>query len=148
MNIYLASSWRNPYHKGMLVSLREWGHEVYDFKAPEHVPFRWDAISQSWQAWSPETYLVQLTTNPLCTAGYAQDAAAMRKADAGVLLLPCGRSAHLEAGYFVGAGKPLLIFIPERIEPELMYLMADSVHTCVDGLRVALEDIESAQKGE
>jgi nucleoside 2-deoxyribosyltransferase len=47
----------------------------------------------------------------------------MQWADAGVLLLPCGRSAHLEAGYFVGSGKPLFVLLADG-EPELMYRMA------------------------
>lgn len=38
-----------------------------------------------------------------------------------------GRSAHLEAGYFVGAGKPLFILILEKCEPELMYKMATAI---------------------
>ena len=46
----------------------------------------------------------------------------MQWADTGVLVMPCGRSAHLEAGYFVGAGKRLIILINDS-EPELMYKM-------------------------
>ncbi len=49
-------------------------------------------------------------------------------ADACVLVLPCGRSAHLEAGYFAGAGKPLLILLADG-EPELMYKMASEIYT-------------------
>ena len=30
--IYLAASWRNPYHADMLTLLRNARHEVYDFK--------------------------------------------------------------------------------------------------------------------
>jgi hypothetical protein len=41
--------------------------------------------------------------------------------------MPCGRSAHLEAGYFVGAGKPLYIVIYDPCEPELMYKMATQI---------------------
>ena len=33
-------------------------------------------------------------------------------------------AALREAGWACGAGKPTSIFIPERIEPELMYLLA------------------------
>lgn len=42
-------------------------------------------------------------------------------------LLPSGRSAHIEAGYFVGARKPLHILLTTEQEPELMYLMATSI---------------------
>jgi hypothetical protein len=47
----------------------------------------------------------------------------MQWADTGVLVLPSGRSAHLEAGYFNGAEKDLFILMVEPQEPELMYLM-------------------------
>ena len=48
----------------------------------------------------------------------------MEWADAFVLLMPCGRSAHLEAGWAIGAGKPTAILLSAG-EPELMYKMAD-----------------------
>jgi nucleoside 2-deoxyribosyltransferase len=48
---------------------------------------------------------------------------ALEDCDACVLVMPCGRSAHLEAGFAIGAGKPTAILISEG-EPELMYKMA------------------------
>ena len=50
-------------------------------------------------------------------------------ADAGVLLLPCGRSAHLELGYLIGQGKPTSILLTDG-EPELMYSLASRL--CCD----------------
>ena len=58
----------------------------------------------------------------------------MEWADTGVLLLPCGRSAHLEAGYFVGANKDLFVCILELPEPELMYRMATKICVGLDRL--------------
>jgi hypothetical protein len=50
----------------------------------------------------------------------------MLDAEACVLCLPSGRSAHIEAGYFVGARKRLIVLTNGvRMEPELMYKMAD-----------------------
>jgi hypothetical protein len=41
---------------------------------------------------------------------------------------PCGRSAHLEAGWAIGQGKPTAILLHEdKFEPELMYRMADLI---------------------
>jgi nucleoside 2-deoxyribosyltransferase len=42
-------------------------------------------------------------------------------ADCCVLVLPCGRSAHIEAGYMAGRGKPVWVLAVEPCEPELMY---------------------------
>ena len=47
--------------------------------------------------------------------------------DTCVLVLPCGRSAHTEAGWMAGAGKRVLAYIPEMLEPELMYKLFDAV---------------------
>jgi nucleoside 2-deoxyribosyltransferase len=49
---------------------------------------------------------------------------ALNAADVTVLVLPCGRSAHLEAGYTAGQGKPVVILLDQTFEPELMYKMA------------------------
>ena len=34
--IYVASSWRNQYFPEVVKKLREYGHEVYDFRNPPH----------------------------------------------------------------------------------------------------------------
>ena len=44
-----------------------------------------------------------------------------------MLVLPCGRSAHTEAGWMAGAGKRVIAYIPEMVEPELMYKLFDAV---------------------
>ena len=45
--------------------------------------------------------------------------------DAAVLVLPAGRSAHLEAGYMVGCGKPVYILWDETPKlPEIWYWVA------------------------
>lgn len=125
--IYLASSWRNLNQPLVLEILREAGHEVYDFRHPAegNNGFHWSEIDRRWQAWSPAQFLAALT-HPVAKNGFQYDWQAMQWADTGVLLLPCGRSAHLEAGYFVGAGKPLYILLSDG-EPELMYKMATGI---------------------
>ena len=55
------------------------------------------------------------------------DFAAMRWADVGLLVLPCGRSAHLELGWMAGAGKRTIILTQDNEEPELMALLADHI---------------------
>ena len=58
---------------------------------------------------------------------FHNDIKAMEACDACVLVLPCGRSAHTEAGWFAGRGKKTVVYIPERLEPELMYKLFDGV---------------------
>ena len=53
--------------------------------------------------------------------------AAMLWADTCVLVLPCGRSAHTEAGWFAGKGLKTIVYMPEKQTPELMYKLFDGV---------------------
>jgi hypothetical protein len=129
--IYVASSWRNTYQPNVVKVLRDQlRHEVYDFhNPPGKAGFKWADIEVSWQSWTMERYRELLTTTPDASFGFIADYRAMQWADTCVLVLPCGRSAHLEAGYFNGSNKRLIIYIPEPIEPDLMYLMAN--HICL-----------------
>lgn len=128
-HIYVASSWRNPEHPMVVEVLRRAGHEVYDFRNPRpgDSGFAWAQIDPDWLAWEPRPFRDALN-HPTAQAGFASDFEAMERADTFVLALPCGRSAHLEAGWAIGAGKTTAILLHEdKFEPELMYLMADLI---------------------
>ncbi len=122
MKIYVASSWRNDYQQEVVKQLREAGDEVYDFKNPPGgTGFDWADIDPQWQAWDNQTYFAALD-HPIAEAGFKSDFDAMEWADACVMVMPCGRSAHVEAGWMQGAGKTTVILATEA-EPELMYKM-------------------------
>jgi len=126
--VYVASSWRNQYQPAVVSMLRNEQHQVYDFRNPPgKAGFQWKDIEDDWQTWTMDRYRTLLQTTPDAAFGYTADRRAMQWADTCLLVLPCGRSAHLEAGYFHGANKRLVIYIPEPIEPDLMYLMADYI---------------------
>ena len=55
------------------------------------------------------------------------------------IMLPCGRSAHTEAGWFAGRGKLTIAYIPERQEPELMYKLFNKVCCSIEELIEALK---------
>ena len=142
MNIYVASSWRNELQQEVVAALRLNGHIVYDFRnpAPGNHGFHWSEIDPAWQSWTPWQFRLALL-HEIAQRGFKSDFDAMRAADAGVLVMPCGRSAHLEAGYFVGAGKPLLILLAEG-EPELMYNMAQRHCLSIPELCVHANEID------
>ena len=159
MKLYVASSWRNSDQPDVVRLLRGAGHEVYDFRHPpggDHLGFSWsdtldDPNELPWQEWDADRYLAALRS-PIAHAGFASDFGAMQWADAGVLVLPCGRSAHLEAGWMLGAGKPVWILLDEIgglvspangfANPELMYLVAgvDKLVRSIDELIEAIPD--------
>ncbi len=124
-NIYLASSWRNEEQPYYVAALRKDGHEVYDFRV-QNAAFNWKEIDLDYLHWSADEY-VKALTHPLAKIGFENDFTAMERSDTGVLLLPCGRSAHLELGWMAGAGKHTIIVTRDGEEPELMAKMADHV---------------------
>lgn len=127
--IYVASSWRNKIQQDVVAALREVGHEVYDFKnpSPDNHGFHWSEVDPEWKVWTPERYR-NLLDHPVAKKGFKSDWEAMLWADTCVLVLPSVRSAHIEAGYFVGAHKRLVILLDaEGFEPELMYKMAGRI---------------------
>lgn len=133
--IYVASSWRNEYYPEVVQKLRDSGFDVYDFRNPPSGDegFHWCNVSDKWLDWTPEEYRDNLM-HPLAERQFANDIKAMESCDICVLVLPCGRSAHTEAGWFAGKGKKVIAYIPTKQEPELMYKL-------FDGIAVSLNDL-------
>jgi hypothetical protein len=130
MKVYVASSWRNIQQPEVVAVLRRVGHEVYDFKnpGPGDKGFGWSAIDPNWRDWTPDEFICALD-HPIARRGFENDMRALVECEACVLVLPCGRSAHLELGYAVGALKRSIVLMPNPNEPELMYRMCDRVCT-------------------
>lgn len=122
--VYVASSWRNYLQPAVVAVLRASGIDCYDFKnpAPEKSGFSWKSIDPNWQQWTPQQWRDAIG-GPIAKEGYALDKGGMDKADACVLVLPAGRSAHLEAGYMAGQGKPVFTLALAKEEPDLMTLL-------------------------
>ncbi len=140
--IYVASSWRNPIQQEIVSTLRNAGHHVYDFRnpAPGTHGFAWSEIDPDWLRWTPKKFVADLYSgHPTIKRGFGLDKAALDWCDTCVCVLPCGRSAHLEAGYAAGKGKYTIFFLhPDKFEPELMYLLGDGCVTSFSELLSAL----------
>lgn len=134
--VYVASSWRNPLQPGICAALRSAGIEHYDFRNPpggtgfswrevkSDVPSR-EGIAAKGSDWEDVHEYLRMVDHPRAIDGFEADFAAMDRADTFVLVLPCGKSAHLELGWAVGAGKRTAILLEDPVEPELMYKMVD-----------------------
>lgn len=138
IRIYVASSWRNPLQQEIVARLREEDFEVYDFKNPPgRTGFAWSDIDPDWQKWNATQFVAALG-HPIAQAGFSSDMGALAICHACVCVLPCGRSAHLELGHAVGAGKFTAVLLGKDEEPELMYRMCDLVTDDIDQIIVEL----------
>lgn len=146
--VYVASSWRNNIQVAVVHALRAAGIPCYDFKNPEGgTGFHWSEVMPSFnsgdQLADADEYIKALE-HPRSVEGFRSDYDAMERADAFVLVLPCGRSAHLEAGWAMGMKKPTFILLDgalhpnNMVTPELMYKM---VETCGGGISDSLFDL-------
>lgn len=138
--IYVASSWRNPMQPAVIEVLRAAGLYCYDFRNPEGgTGFSWKdvkpdstpGVAGKGSDWETRDDYLSMVNHPRALEGFDADFAAMEKADTFVLVLPCGKSAHLELGWAVGAGKRTAILLEDPVEPELMYRMVDHLSTSV-----------------
>ena len=139
--VYVASSWRNLMQEAVCATLKAAGIPHYDFKNPEGgTGFSWSEVKTRTPSvpprdtpdmkpkgsdWEHREEYLQMIAHPRAVEGFNADFAAMHKADTFVMVLPCGKSAHLELGWAIGAGKRTAILLEDPIEPELMYRMVD-----------------------
>jgi hypothetical protein len=144
MRVYVASSWRNERQQEVVKRIREAGHEVYDFRnpEPENHGFHWSEIDPQWKTWTSKQFKDALD-HPIAEAGFERDFSAMMWSDACVLVMPCGRSAHLELGWCAGAKKiSIILLAKEPDEPELMYKLADHICLSIHEVMKILQDYE------
>ncbi|KFN07251.1 MULTISPECIES: hypothetical protein [Paenibacillus] len=126
--IYIASSWKNAEQVQTLAAqLREVGFQVDDFTDDSRGRF---VFHYSEFAGLEELDAISFLQHDQARRAFNEDKKWLDWADAVVLLLPAGRSAHLEAGYAKGCGKRLVIYQPGRFptgEFDVMYGFADLI---------------------
>lgn len=143
MKIYIASSWKNSELCLSLADLfRAWLHEVdcfcdtstgrYVFHFTEMVEDEKDLETLN---------AIRFLADHRSQKAFKEDKTWLDWAEAVVMVLPCGNSAHLEAGYKRGQGGKLFILgeFPAG-EFDVMYGFADGLFTFgeLDKLRLAL----------
>lgn len=167
MNIYVASSWRNDFQEELVRLLRGHGYTVYDFKnpAPGDHGFSWRQIDPDYRTkgpWLAEQFRDALK-HPIAEHGFGLDMKALETCDVCLLVLPCGRSAHLELGWAAGWAaamrhiggifsrvhrKYTIALMMDSVggphEPELMYKMLDHICVNIDEVYAALRQIQTA----
>jgi nucleoside 2-deoxyribosyltransferase len=135
-SLYLIGSLRNPKVPALSHELRRLGFEVFDdwYAAGPEADDYW----QRYETQRGRTYAEALNGSA-ATHVFRYDRSNLDRCDAAVLLLPAGKSGHLELGYVIGKGKPAFIFMPEGAERwDVMYRFANMVVTTVPELEFAI----------
>lgn len=135
MKIYISSSWKNREQvRAMAVSLRDNGHEVYDFTdpncrktceiPPESYPEQFDPKRHHYP-----TYL----DNPDWRMAVNENRKSLQWCDAVLLLLPCGIDSTADWALAVGMGKTsIVIGHPKAGERSPVHLWADDMVDDID----------------
>ena len=126
MSVYLIGSLRHPRVREVAAALRAHRIEVFDdwhAAGPEA-----DDIWQRYEQERGRTFREALKGK--CAQNtWHYDKRNLDSASAGVLVMPAGKSGHIELGYLIGQGKPGYILLesePERWD--VMYAFADRVY--------------------
>ena len=130
--IYLIGSLRSPRVRQVALELRQAGHDVFD---------DWHACGaeadSEWRAYEMErgrSYQEALASL-FAQHAFHFDLRHIQAADIGVLVLPAGKSGHLELGYMIGRGQRGYILLDGEPEGwDLMYLLAHGVFYSVEDL--------------
>lgn len=152
MKIYLASSWKMKQTvNSMAKILTDEGHEVDSFCSNDdaRVSFDWDELTEIM-----ENEGINIDTmNAIDMMGhwrvreaFEEDKKWIDWADVLIMLMPCGRSSHIKAGYAVGKGKKLYIIGGfEKGEFDTMYGFADGMYD-YDDIRHLLDSLKLDNK--
>lgn len=123
--IYLIGSLRNPYIPLLAKTLRNHGHEVFDdwhSTGPET-----DEFWTQYEKQRGRTYKEAINA-PHAWNVFRFDKLHLDRATAVVLVLPAGKSGHMELGYAIGTGKSgYVLFDGEPERWDVMYRFATDV---------------------
>lgn len=132
-DFFIASRFRNKQAVlDLTEKLRQKGKTVYCF------------VEEYDDSQTPEEYMQKFENIPnwredaSVKTMFEKDMQALRNSDALILLLPAGKSAHVEAGAAYGFGKKCIL-IGEQKEAESLYLIFEEVYQSID------EFVESLQ---
>lgn len=134
--VYVIGSWRNPKVTELANKLRQIGFYVFDdwMAAGPTADDNW----RDYEKQRGRTYKEALAGSA-ANHVFFYDKDHLDSSDVVVLLLPAGKSGHLELGYGLGRGKPGYILMEEEPERyDVMYKFATGVFTCEKDLFNAL----------
>ncbi len=135
-SIYIIGSMRNPRVTEVAQALRGIGWDAYDdwhSSGPQS-----DDCWQAYEKARGRSYCQALSGYHARNV-FELDKRHLDRCEAALLVLPAGKSGHLELGYMRGCGKPAYILLdgePERYD--VMSLFASEIFESVDEMLFAL----------
>lgn len=140
MDIYIASSWKNKEAvRNLAEFLRSKGFEVDDFTDDSRgrYVFHWMDVCADLDRINAKAFMEDGRTKKACN----EDIKLIKWCDVLIMLCPCGKSSHLEAGYAKGLGKKTYLFAPNGFPPgdfEVMYCLFNGLYSNIDKLHLEL----------
>ena len=138
---FIASRWRNRDNVRLLSKkLREKDFSVYCFIDEEQSLN--DPNEDPEEEMKKFETIVDWRNNPAVKAMFDGDMNALRDSETLIMLLPAGKSAHLEAGAAYGMGKKCII-VGEQKETESLYFIFNEWHPTIEELLNHIHMIKS-----
>lgn len=140
--IYLIGALKNRENMyAVEAELKKAGFEVFlDWLAPgEEADDKWKEYAQARGLTHKEALRSYAATHI-----FEFDKFHLDRADAAVMVMPCGKSGHLELGYTIGKGKPGYILFPDG-ELEDRW---DVMHLFATGIAFSMEELVEMLDGQ
>jgi len=135
--IYLIGSLRNKQVPVIAKKLRENGHEVFDdwYAAGPRADDHWKEYEEK----RGHTYIEALD-GFAAEHVYEYDKFHLDRCGTVVLVMPAGKSGHLEFGYAIGKGKEGYILLNDPDRWDVMYKFANGVFSNINDLLNKLKE--------
>ena len=140
--VYLIGSLINPEVHKLSQKIRELGFIVFDdwYAAGPEADDKW----RDYEKARGRTYrdaLAGLAAEHV----YNFDFKHLNESDVAVLLLPCGKSGHLELGYMLGKGRKGYILLDNPERWDVMYKFADGIFHNFEELKIELLKLKGGE---
>ena len=142
-SIYIIGSLRNTKVPEVGDKLREAGYEAFD---------QWYSAGPDADDHFKQYHIDRGNSYSKALESYAArhifnfDKTHLDRCDAAIIVLPGGRSAHLELGYIIGTGKPGYVLLDNESDRwDLMYQFASGIYSSVEQL---IKELKHGSDGE
>ena len=131
-SIYLIGSLKNPAISDVAKVLRDLGYDVFDdWRSPgpdadDHLRDYYRERGFNYR---------QIMESPSAKLAFNYDRDHLNRCDAAIMVMPAGKSGHLELGTVIGSGKPGYILFDK--EPERV----DIMHGFATGIFLSMEEM-------